>query len=62
MDEFLLLRTLWDGVGGLKQQKGKAKGAQRDGDGIFSNVLCAGAVLVSGEWCGGLSRTSILTQ
>lgn len=38
-DEFFLLRTLWDGVGGLKQQKGKTEGAQKDGDVIFCNVV-----------------------
>lgn len=59
-EEFLLLKALWDGVGRLKQQKGKPEDGQRDGDVIFCNVLCAGEVLVSGEWPGGLSSASTL--
>lgn len=62
MDGFLLLRTLWDAVGRLKHQKGKAEGGQRGGGVIICNLICAGALLVSGEWCGGLNSASILTQ
>lgn len=41
--------------------KGKPEGGQRDGDVVFCNVLCAGAVLQSGV-VAGLSSASILTQ
>lgn len=42
-----------------KTAKGKPEGGQRDGNVVFCNVLCAGAVL---EWCAGLSSASILPQ